>query len=120
MSDQAPPKSIREVVLDALREIYSRTRGPVTRSDLMDFTGLPAASVEWQLRAMTAAREDVVRCGSSGYKPIHRHPEDRAMSLTPLDYGTLKIEIGDTILTLTPGELRKLAPGLAGYAGLQG
>ena len=110
MSDQAPPKSAQEITLDALREIYERTREPVSREALISATGLPASTVDWHLRTMAASREDAVRCSAGGYRPIHRHPADRAMSFTPLDHGLWKWEIGDNVITLTPGELQKSAP----------
>lgn len=110
MSDQAPPKSAQEITLDALREIYERTHEPVSREALISATGLPASTVDWHLRTMAASREDAVRCSAGGYRPIHRHPADRAMSFTPLDHGLWKWEIGDNVITLTPGELQKSAP----------
>lgn len=110
MSDQSPPKSAQEITLDALREIYERTREPVSREALISATGLPASTVDWHLRTMTASREDAVRCSAGGYRPIHRHPPDRAQSFTPLDHGLWKWEIGEIVATLTPGELRKAAP----------
>ena len=112
------PRSAREITLDAIREIYAQSREPVSRDALVNITGLPKSTVDWHLRVMIDEREDIVRCGAGGYMPVHKHRPNRIMSITPTGYGVIKIDMGDDVITLTPGELRELVPLLIGCAGL--
>ena len=50
------------------------------------------------------------------YRPLTQFPEPRAISGSPLDDGAFKLEIGDTVLTLTPEEARQTGLLLQGHA----
>ena len=58
----------------------------------------------------------VVRVQRGVYVPAETHPPARVISKMLLPDGTVKIDIGDQVLTLTPKEDRMLAQLMAGVA----
>jgi hypothetical protein len=99
--------SSSEIVLDAVRELHDKEQ-VVTREALREVTGLKLSIIDD--RIATLVEEGWVDRKSRGvFVPVDRHPPARPISKTVLPDGTVKIEIGDELLTLTPREDRILA-----------
>lgn len=109
----APP-STTETVYEAVRELVnSEQRG--TRQNVCRLTGLKLSIVDDRLRELhDCGRLNRVERGVYELVPVY--PRPRPISRTVLEDGTVKYEIGDDILTLTPQEDRRLADSSAGAA----
>lgn len=101
-------------ILDAVCELHALEQ-VVTRETVAELTGLKLTIVDDRLRAL-ADDGRVKRVLRGVYVPVEVHPPARSISKTVLDDGTVKIEIGNDVLTLTPREDRALAMLQAGAA----
>ena len=101
-------------ILDAVCELHALEQ-VVTRETVAELTGLKLTIVDDRLRAL-ADEGRVKRVLRGVYVPVEVHPPARSISKTVLDDGTVKIEIGNDVLTLTPREDRALAMLQAGAA----
>lgn len=110
---KASPVSTQRVY-DAICELHSLEQ-VATRETIVELTGLKLAIVDDRLRALIEA-DRVKRVIRGIYVPVEVHPVARTISKTVLPDGTVKIEIGDDVLTLTPKEDRALAMLQAGAA----
>ncbi|MFI8981481.1 hypothetical protein [Ectopseudomonas khazarica] len=100
-------KSSTQVVLDALRDLHQQEQ-IVTRETLHELTGLKLSIIDDRLKALIEEML-IVRVGRGVFVPAEQHPPARPMSKTLLPDGTVNLEIGDTVLILTPAEDRMLA-----------
>lgn len=108
----------RQVVLDAVNELHSLDH-VATRQTIMELTGLKQSLVDDCLKYL--CDEMMIRRLERGcYAPIKRYPKPRQIWQTVLDDGTVKIEIGDDVLTLTPKEARVMGMQLAGFMMMAG
>lgn len=105
-------KSSTQVVLDALRDLHQKEQ-IVTRETLHELTGLKLSIIDDRLKALIEEML-IVRVGRGVFVPAEQHPPARPMSKTLLPDGTVNLEIGDTVLILTPAEDRMLASIQAG------
>ncbi|MFI8608520.1 hypothetical protein ACIGFL_09365 [Pseudomonas sp. NPDC077649] len=105
-------RSSTQIVLEALQDLHAQEQ-IVTREALAEVTGLKVAVVDDRLKALVADG-DVARVQRGIYVPVDQHPPARHISKTILPDGTVKIDIGDQVLTLTPREDRMLANLFAG------
>lgn len=103
-------------VLDAVRDLHAAHQR-VTRDAVQAATGLVMHVVDERLRVLTNGGQ-LRRVGRGEYEPIQAWPEPRPISKTLLPGGLVKIEIGDTVITLSPAEDRMLSS-LQGGALLQ-
>lgn len=94
-------------IFDAVCELHALEQ-VATRETVAELTGLKLAIVDDRLRDL---KDDgrVRRVLRGVYVPVEAHPPARSISKTVLTDGTVKIEIGDEVLTLTPREDRALA-----------
>lgn len=101
-------------IYDAVCELHALEQ-VATRETVAELTGLKLSIVDDRLRDL---RDDgqVRRVLRGVYVPVEVHPPARSISKTVLTDGTVKIEIGDEVLTLTPREDRALAMLQAGAA----
>lgn len=104
--------SSTQIVLEALQDLHAQEQ-IVTREALSDVTGLKVAVVDDRLKSLVADGL-VARVQRGIYVPVEQHPPARQISKTILPDGTVKIDIGDDVLTLTPREDRMLANLFAG------
>lgn len=99
-------------VYDAVIDLH-RLEQIATRETVAELTGLKLAIVDDRLRALVDD-ERLKRVLRGVYVPVETHPPARDISKTILSDGSVKIEIGDEVLTLTPREDRMLASLMAG------
>ena len=104
---QTAEKSIREVVHDALVDIFNATQRDVTPAQLISKTGYNKYTVSEQLDKLVAIEMTVVRRVRGYYRPAVKFNEARPMSRTILPNGINKVEIGDHCLELVPTEVWK-------------
>lgn len=99
-------KSSKELVLEAVRELYAQEQ-IVTRETLAEHTGLTMTVVDDRI-AVLVDDGQVIRVQRGVFIPAPTWPAARPISKTILPDGFVKIEIGDEVLTLTPRESRAL------------
>jgi hypothetical protein len=110
-SDMSTGTSIR-CVLDAVQELHAQEQ-VVTREALAKVLDLPPVVIDDRIGTLiNAGLVNRVRRGI--YEPAERHAAPRVISKTLLPCGTVKIDIGDDVWTLTPKEDRMLAAIQAG------
>lgn len=107
-------KSTLLVVLEAVQDLHAQEQ-VVTRETLAELTGLKLTTIDDRLGVLVD-EGDIVRVQRGVFVPAVRHAPARPMSKTVMPDGTVKIEIGDEVLTLTPREDRALANLMAGAA----
>lgn len=107
-----PSRSSTQVVLQAVQDLHAQEQ-IVTRETLAEITGLKLSIVDDRLSALVEGMM-VIRVQRGVYVPAEQHPPARVMSKMLLPDGTVKIDIGDQVLTLTPREDRMLAALQAG------
>ncbi len=105
-------KSSTQLVLEAVQDLHAQEQ-VVTRETLAALTNLKLSVVDDRIGALI---DDglVVRVQRGVYVPAETHPPARVISKTMLPDGTVKLDIGDQVVTLTPREDRMLAALLAG------
>jgi hypothetical protein len=107
-----PSRSSTLIVLQAVQDLHAQEQ-IVTRETLVEVTGLKLVIVDDRLAALV---DDMLirRVQRGVYVPAEQHPPARVISKMLLPDGTVKIDIGDQVLTLTPREDRMLAALQAG------
>lgn len=110
-------RTTADQVLEAVEDLYNLEQ-IVTRETLCEKTGLKLTTVDDRLKALVMDGK-IVRVQRGVFVPVAQHPPARVISKTVLPDGTVKIDIGDDVLTLTPREDRMLASLFVGTA-LQG
>ena len=103
-----------ERVYEAVRELRSLEQ-IATRETVAELTGLKLSVVDDRLRALVDDGK-LKRVLRGIYEVVEQYPPARAISKTILSDGSVKLEIGDELLTLTPSEDRALALLQAGAA----
>lgn len=103
-----------ELVLQAVQDIHSQEQ-TVTRETLASLTGLSLTVIDDRIATLVDAGK-VLRVQRGVFMPANQHPPARPISKTILSDGTVKVEIGDEVLTLTPREDRVLGELSAGAA----
>ena len=105
MTTPAPTSTQR--IYEAVCELHALEQ-VATRDTVAELTGLKLAIVDDRLRALMDDGK-LKRVLRGVYVPVEVQPPARCISKTVLTDGTVKIEIGDEVLTLTPREDRALA-----------
>jgi len=107
-------RTTKQQILDAIQDLHNHEQ-MVTREALMEVTGLKLTVIDDRVAVLV---DDglVIRLGRGVFVPAVRHPPARPISKTLMPDGTVKIEIGDTVLDLSPREDRLLASIQAGAA----
>lgn len=99
-------KSSTDIVFDAICDLHNQEQ-VVTRETLSQICSLPMSKIDDRISTLID-NDMVIRVQRGVYVPTIRHPPARLMSKTVLPDGTVKIDIGDDVLTLTPKEARTL------------
>lgn len=99
-------KSNAEAILEAIEDLHNMEQ-IVTRETLSQLTGLKLSIVDDRLSYLVDGGH-IIRVQRGVFVPAPRHRPSRVMSKIVLPDGTVKIEIGDDVLTLTPKESRIL------------
>lgn len=124
MNEVAAPSNANEVdrissrvlVMDAIKDLYDQEI-PVTSPAIIRATGLKPVTVADCIKTLKE-RGEIWTPERGIYRPVLKHPPARAVSRTTLPDGTVKLEVGDEILTLTPRESRMVAEAMGGSAAL--
>ena len=115
LTKPAPTKrTSRAEVYSAIFEMHSQEQ-IVTRETLAAVMGLPLRIIDDNVGALCDSGQ-VSRVQRGVFVPTEVHPVSRVISLTMLPDETIKLDIGDEVLTLTPKETRSLAVILSGHA----
>lgn len=101
-------------IFDTVCELHNLEQ-IVTREAVREATGLPLTTIDDRL-ATLVDRGEILRVERGVFVPAVRHPPARPISKTTMPDGSVKIEIGDVVLDLTPREDRHLAGMMAGSA----
>lgn len=96
----------KQIVLEAVIDLHNKEI-PASRTTVSQITGIKQSTVDECLKAL-ANDEHIYRLCNGVYAPIAQHPASRIISKIVLPDGTVKIDIGDDVLTLTPKEARNL------------
>jgi hypothetical protein len=99
-------------VLEAVQELHALEQ-LVTREALAQVLDLPPVVIDDRIGTLINAGM-VARVRRGIYAPVEAHAVARVISKTLLPCGTVKIDIGNDVLTLTPKEDRMLAQIQAG------
>lgn len=102
----------RQTILDAAVAVYESGR-PVTPQSVRELTGLPAGIVTDHLHSLHADGS-IERAARGVYVPVLQPEPLRSLSLTAVPGGGIKLEIGDSVVDLQPGEVQMLRFVLAG------
>ena len=107
-------RTTKQQILDAIQDLHNAEQ-MVTREALQEVTGLKLTIID-DRTAVLVDEGAVIRKGRGVFVPAVQHPPARPISKTQMPDGTVKIEIGDVVLDLTPREDRLLAQLQAGVA----
>lgn len=111
---QRPVKRTRQVVLDAVLDLHA-TEQVITRQTVADASGLKMSVVDEHLQKLVS--DELIRRVERGvFVPVEVAPPARAVSVTQIPGGCVKLEVGDMCLDLWPREARAIASLLSGYA----
>ncbi|WP_406622493.1 hypothetical protein [Acidovorax sp. SDU_ACID1] len=102
----AAPTSTQRVY-DAVCELHALEQ-VATREIVAELTGLKMSIIDDRMRALVNDGR-LKRVLRGVFVPVEIHPPARCISKTVLSDGSVKLEIGDEVLTLTPREDRALA-----------
>ena len=95
-----------QTILEAVEDLHNQEQ-IVTRETLADLAGLKLSIIDDRLSYLVDSGQ-IIRVQRGVFIPAQRHRPSRIMSKTLLPDGTVKIDIGDDVLTLTPREARIL------------
>lgn len=113
-TDDRKKISPKQATLEAL-EYCHNTGQAGTRTRIAYLSGCTQAVADECLKFLVM-EEKIARVARGCYVPIQPHYESRAVSLTMLNTGAIKIEVGAVTLELTMLEARHLGTGLLGVS----
>lgn len=103
-----------EIIYSAALDLY-QSQQIVSRKALAEVTGQKMSVVDDRLKVLVD--DGLMRRVENGvYIPIFKHHESRIISKTIMPDGSIKIDIGDEVLELTPHEAMILGRNLVGEA----
>jgi len=103
-----------EQVYQAVAELRELGQA-ATRDTVAELTGLKLGIVDDRLRALVNDGR-LTRLIRGVYELAQPYPPARVMFFGLLTDGSVKVEIGDDVLTLTPQEARRMARAMGGFA----
>ena len=95
-----------DVIFDAVVDLHNNEQ-IVTRTTLAAILDVKIGIIDDRLSYLVDT-DRIMRVERGVYVPVIQHATSRIMSKMVLPDGTVKIEIGDEVLTLTPKEARTL------------
>lgn len=96
----------KDIILDAIIDLHNQEQ-IVTRETLSEVLDLKQTIIDDNLSSLV--NDDLIHRVQRGvYVPTTKHPPARVISKIVLPCGTVKLDIGDEVLTLTPKESRIL------------
>ena len=114
MTDTAtkPTKSNAEIVLSAVQDLFAREQ-IVTRETLAELTGLKLTTIDDRLGHLVDNGK-IHRVQRGVFVPLEQHRPARPISRTLCPDGTTVLEVGDTVMILSPRESRMIGELMAG------
>ena len=109
-----PTKSNAEIVLSAVQDLFAREQ-IVTRETLAELTGLKLTTIDDRLGYLLDNGR-IRRVQRGVFVPLEQHKPARPISRTLCPDGTTVLEVGDTVMILTPRESRMLGEVMTGAA----
>lgn len=106
------PRSTAEVVLGAIEDLHAREQ-IVTREILSELTGLKLATIDDRLGHLVDTGK-IRRVQRGVFVPLEQHRPARPISRTLCPDGTTVLEVGDTVMILSPRESRMIGELMAG------
>ena len=107
-----PTKSNAEIVLEAVQDLHAREQ-IVTREILSDLTGLKLTTIDDRLGHLVDTGK-IRRVQRGVFVPLEQHRPARPISRTLCPDGTTVLEVGDTVMILSPRESRMIGELMAG------
>ena len=112
MTDTKPTKSNAEIVLSAVQDLFAREQ-IVTRETLAELTGLKLTTIDDRLGHLVDTGK-IRRVQRGVFVPLEQHRPARPISRTLCPDGTTVLEVGDTVMILSPRESRMIGELMAG------
>lgn len=106
--------STTEQIYQAVAELRELDQ-VATRETVAELTGLKQSIVDDRLRVLTNDGR-LNRLIRGVYELAQPYPPARPMFFGVLTDGSVKVEIGEDVLTLTPQEARRMARAMGGFA----
>ena len=107
-----PTKSSAEIVFEAIQDLHAHEQ-IVTREILAELTGLKLTTIDDRL-AHLVDNGRIRRVQRGVFVPMEQHKPARPISRTLCPDGTTVLEVGDTVMILTPRESRMIGELMAG------
>ena len=104
-----------QLVYQAVCDLHTVGR-PASRDTVQEMTGLKLTIIDDRLKYLVDGAQSLIRISRGHYEPSHEFPEARVPTLSTLQDGSVKLEIGDDMLLLTPKEARMTASMMSGLA----
>lgn len=110
-------RNTRQAIYDTVVRLYEEKRGAaVSRKEVAEALGTTIKAVDDHLNGLKADAS-LFQHTPGYYVPVELLPEPRAISVTMLPDGAVKIEIGDQVIHVIAQEYRMLQVTLGGAAG---
>ncbi|ENO79684.1 hypothetical protein [Thauera sp. 63] len=109
-----PKRSTAETILEAIQDLHAREQ-VVTREILAEVTGLKLTTIDDRLGYLLDNGK-IRRVQRGVFVPMEQHKPARPISRTLCPDGTTVLEVGDTVMILTPRESRMLGEVVTGAA----
>ena len=106
------PRSTAEVVMGAIEDLHAREQ-IVTREILAELTGLKLTTIDDRLGHLVDNGK-IRRVQRGVFVPLEQHRPARPISRTLCPDGTTVLEVGDTVMILSPRESRMIGELMAG------
>ena len=106
------PRSTAEVVMGAIEDLHAREQ-IVTREILAELTGLKLTTIDDRLGHLVDSGK-IRRVQRGVFVPLEQHRPARPISRTLCPDGTTVLEVGDTVMILSPRESRMIGELMAG------
>ena len=106
------PRSNAEIVLGAIEDLHAREQ-IVTREILAELTGLKLTTIDDRLGHLVDTGK-IRRVQRGVFVPLEQHKPARPISRTLCPDGTTVLEVGDTVMILSPRESRMIGELMAG------
>ena len=107
-----PTKSNAEIVFEAIQDLHVHEQ-IVTREILAELTGLKLTTIDDRL-AHLVDNGRIRRVQRGVFVPMEQHRPARPISRTLCPDGTTVLEVGDTVMILSPREARMVGELMAG------
>ena len=109
-----PKRSTAETILEAIQDLHAREQ-VVTREILAEVTGLKLTTIDDRLGYLLDNGR-IRRVQRGVFVPMEQHRPARPISRTLCPDGTTVLEVGDTVMILSPRESRMLGEVMTGAA----